>query len=171
MLSNHVEKLSALYNTAEAELPYFKRNTYEQAFEKYYKANTYIFDEINSELEGQDEEFVSKYLDEFSDLFVAIFKAEYDAIDKKGKKSTYVTSHNSPLVIYVFPAILYYSAKWCKPCVEALTKKWNEAFTEVQIGYGTYEDIKSGFKSKLCYITTAVCEGMNKPDDCMSTLR
>ena len=78
-----------------------------------------------------------------------------------------MTNHNSPLVIFVFPAILEYSAKWCKPCVEAIVNKWNETFTEVKLSYGTYEDIKSGFKTKLCYITTAVCDSLNKPDNCL----
>lgn len=166
MIANHVEKLTALYTSAEEKLPYFKRNYYEQAFKKYYDENLATFDELNSDLEGKEPEFVDEYLDEFSDLFVAIFKEEYDAISKKSKKSTFVTNHNTPLVVFMFPAILNYSAKWCKPCVEKLVEKWNKAFTEVKLGYGTYEDIKGGFKTKLCYITTAVCECLNKDDDC-----
>lgn len=166
MLSNYNDKLETLYKSAEEKMPYFKRNYYEQAFMKYYEENLPIYEELNSELEGKDTDFVDNYISEFADLFVGIFKAEYDAIDKKGKKSTYVTNHNTPMVVFVFPAILNYSAKWCKPCVEKLVEKWNLAFTEYKIGYGTFENIKSGFKSKLCYITTAVCDSLNKEDDC-----
>jgi len=166
MITNHVEKLTALYNSAEEKMPYFKRNVYDQAFNKYYEENLSTFDEMNSELEGQSIEFVDEYLNEFSDLFIAIFKSEYDKIEKKGKRSTYVTDHNTPIVIYMFPAILHYEAKWCRRCVEVLVEKWNATFTEVKIGYGTYEDIKAGFKYKLCYITTAVCDSLNKADDC-----
>ena len=173
MITNHEDKLRKLYDLAEEQMPYFKRNYYEQAFEKYRKEIAYILDEVNDELEGKDEDTVQSYTSEFADLFVSIFKAEYDEIPKKGKKETYVTNHNTPLVIYLFPAILEYSAKWCKPCVEALVNTWNNAFTEMKIGYGTYSDIKSGFKTKLCYITTAVCESLNKDDDCaeLSMLR
>lgn len=166
MITNHIEKLTALYTSADEKMPYFKRNVYEQAFQKYYAENLPVFDEINSELEGQTVDFVDDYLEELAKAFVGIFKAEYDQIEKKGKKSTYVTNHNTPLVIFVFPAILNYSAKWCKPCVEMLVAKWNEAFTEMKISYGTYEDIKAGFKYKLCYITTAVCDSLNKGDNC-----
>ncbi len=105
MISNHLDKLKALYTTAENELPFFKRNLYEQAFEKVYAANLSTFDEINEELEHKEDDFVSSYLEELADAFVSIFKAEYDEIPKKGKKSTYVSNHNTPLVIYVFPAI------------------------------------------------------------------
>ena len=167
MISNYEEKFHSLYNSAEEQLPYFKRNLYEQAFKKYCDTNKQIFDEINSELEGKDEEIVTSYNSDFAEKFVGIFKAEYDQISKKGKKSSYVTNHNSPLVIYIFPAIISYSAKWCRPLVEAIVAEWNKNFKETSIGYGTYEDIKSGFKTKLCYVTTAVCESLNKADDCL----
>ena len=167
MITNHIEKLTTLYDSAEKEMPYFKRNVYDQAFKKVYEANLATFDELNADLEGQSLEFVEDYLAELADAFVSIFKTEYDQIEKKGKRNSYLTDHNTPIVIYVFPAILYYGAKWCKPCVETLVAKWNEAFTEVTIGYGTYEDIKAGFKYKLCYVTTAVCDSLNKPDDCI----
>lgn len=166
MITNYEVKLRRMYDLAEEQMPFFKRNYYEQAFNKYSEAIKDILDEINSELEGKDEQTVSEYAAEFARLFIDIFKAEYDAIPKKGKKHTYVTDHNTPLVIFLFPAILEYSAKWCKPLVETLVNKWNETFTEVSIGYGTYSDIRGGFKTKLCYITTAVCESINKPDDC-----
>ena len=165
MVTNHEEKFLTLYNDAEGELPSFKRNIYEQAFHSFYGKHLPLLDEINAELEGKDEATVSEYASEFADLFTGVFKSEYDQISKKGKKSTYVVNHNSPLVIYIMPAILNYSAKWCKPLVEAIVKKWNETF-DCNIGYGTFEDIKGGFKTKLCYITTAVCDNQGKADDC-----
>lgn len=173
MITNHEEKLRRMYDLAEAQMPFFKRNLYEQAFAKYSNDINDILDEINNELEGKDEQTVKVYTEEFAELFVNIFKSEYDAIPKKGKKSTYLTDHNTPLVIYVFPAILEYSAKWCKPCVDTLVNKWNITFTEVSIGYGSFSDIKGGFKTKLCYITTAVCESRKLSDDCfeLSVLR
>lgn len=166
MIENHSIKLRSLYDTAEELLPFFKRNDYEKAFNDYSNKNKFILDEINSELEGRDDETVSAYAKELATLFVSIFKEEYDGISKKGKKATFVTNHNTPLVVYVFPAILNYSAKWCKCVVEAIVCEWNNTFTETNISYGTYADIKGGFKTKLCYITTAVCESLNKPDDC-----
>lgn len=166
MITSPVEKLNALYAKAEEQMPFFKRNLYEQAFDKYYQESRSIYEEINGELEGKDDEVISSYVSELADAFVGIFKAEYDLITKKGKKHTYVTDHNSPLVIYILPGILHYPAKWAKPLVEAIVAKWNATFTELNIGYGTYEDIKSGFKTKLCYITTAVCESIHKSDDC-----
>ena len=86
MITNHEEKLRSLYESAEELMPFFKRNDYEKAFNDYSEKNKYIFDEINSELEGKDEETVNNYVSELATLFVEIFKKEYDDIDKKGKK-------------------------------------------------------------------------------------
>ncbi len=173
MIANYDEKLLRMYESAEEQMPFFKRNLYEQAFKKYSASINDILEEINSELEGKPEDFVLNYCDEFASLFVKRFKGEYDLLTKKGKKHSYVTDHNTPLVIYVFPAILEYSAKWCKPLVEAIVGLWNKTFTEVTISYGSYNDIKGGFKSKLCYVTTAVCESRNQDDNCyeLSLLR
>ena len=44
---------------------------------------------------------------------------------------------------------------------------WNEKMPEYKIGHSTYEGISGGFKKGIfCYITTAVCRSMHKPDDC-----
>ena len=41
MITNPVEKLNALYAKAEEQMPFFKRNLYEQAFDKYYQTNPF----------------------------------------------------------------------------------------------------------------------------------
>lgn len=173
MITDYREKCLNIFTLADEQMPFFKRNLYEQAFNKYCSEIKNILDEINDELEGKDEDTVNGYANEFADKFTGVFKAQYDELSKKGQKSTFVTNHNSPLVIFVFPAILEYSAKWCKPMVEAIVNKWNDTFKETNIGYGSFSDIKSGFKTKLCYITTAVCDSLNKPDNCreLSILR
>ena len=57
----------------------------------------------------------------------------------------------------------------------ALCDKWIETYPKFIYRIGTYEDLAAGFrkKFKLCFLTTAVCEYDNKPDDCyeLETLR
>ena len=43
---------------------------------------------------------------------------------------------------------------------------WNDNGVAIDIGKSTFEDIEGGFKSHFCYITTAVCQSLGKPDDC-----
>ena len=43
---------------------------------------------------------------------------------------------------------------------------WNRKMPENKIGHSTYESICGGFRDRICYITTAVCRSLSKPDDC-----
>lgn len=165
-MENSGVKLTLLYTEAEAKMPYFKRDYYEQAFTKYCALCDDIYKEIDDDIKDLSDEETNKYLNSLSEEFVSIFANEYKSITKKGKQTTFVTNHNTPLVIYFFPAILNYNAKWSIPFCDLVKEKWNKTFTQMAISYGTYADIKGGFKTKLCYITTAVCESLDLPVDC-----
>lgn len=169
-MENSGVKLTLLYTEAEAKMPYFKREYYEQAFVKYCAVCNDIYKEIDDDLVDKSESEVDEYLSRLAKEFVSIFANEYNRIDKKGKQNTFVSNHNTPMVIYVFPGILNYNAKWSEPFCEKIKNEWNSIFTQMAISYGTYSDIKSGFKTKLCYITTAVCQSLNLPEDCKELL-
>lgn len=164
-MSISIDDLKALYTNAEDKMPYFKRNTYEQAFKKYIDECTPVYSMIDSYV-GEDDDVMKERISEIASVFVGYFKSEYDLITKKSGKRTFVTNHNSPLVIYMFPGILEYKAKWSGLLCDEIVSKWNDSFNELTISYGSYENIKSGFKTSICYITTAVCRSLNKADDC-----
>ena len=53
--------------------------------------------------------------------------------------------------------------------VSLLQKKWVERYPKSPFYLGDYESISGGFRKKflgLCFITTAVCQELGKPDDC-----
>lgn len=53
-------------------------------------------------------------------------------------------------------------------CVAA-AEKWVERYPKSPFYLGDYESISGGFRKKflgLCFITTAVCQELGKPDDC-----
>jgi len=165
-LDNSGVKLTLLFTEAVEKMPYFKRDYYEQAFTKYCVACDDVYKEISSDLENLSDDEKNNYLDKLADEFVSIFANEYSQITKKGKQTSYITEHNAPMVIYVFPGILNFDADWSVPFCDVLKEKWNKVFNIVPLSYGTYGDIKSGFKTKLCYITTAVCNSLNMSENC-----
>lgn len=73
--------------------------------------------------------------------------------------------------VYMFVAFFIPSALKCErpfsePLADSLVNTWNERFPEQKIKKATYEKINDGFKYKLCFITTAVCQSLGKPDHC-----
>ena len=53
-----------------------------------------------------------------------------------------------------------------KEIVDCMIERWNDHDLELKISKSEFEQIQGGFKSRLCYITTAVCASLGKPDDC-----
>lgn len=165
-MDNKGAKLTLLYTDAKERMPYFKRKYYEQAFIKHCAICNDIYLEIDNETKELNDIERAKYIDDLAQDFVDIFAAEYKQISKKGKQISYTTDHNTPLVVYTFPGILNYNAVWSKDLCDSIVQKWNAVFNTMTLSYGTYSDINSGFKTKLCYITTAVCSSLGLSDDC-----
>ena len=79
------------------------------------------------------------------------------------------------LVAFILPALKRHSGKCENILTEAIVNTWNGKYKKNKIAPTSFEEINTGFsaRSKFCYITTAVCGRMGKPDDCyeLRTLR
>ena len=66
----------------------------------------------------------------------------------------------------VIPMFRYGRMDACEEIVDCMIERWNDHDLELKISKSEFEQIQGGFKSRLCYITTAVCASLGKPDDC-----
>lgn len=142
----------------------FKRDAYKTYFLNYYEKNSGTLDQIDALYESsEDKELV---IHTVSDYFIDGVKANYDELTKKSAKEQFVMDQNTMLVVYVIPFILHCKKEFSTPLANEIVDKWNQTFSKYHVSIGTFEDIDGGFKRKLCYITTAVCESLGKSDDC-----
>ena len=75
--------------------------------------------------------------------------------------------YNMNMAVYVIPFLNYSRNEDCEKLSRRIVEVWNEKkVTSLTLSHSSYDDIAEGFRSKLCYITTAVCEHMQKEDDC-----
>ena len=70
------------------------------------------------------------------------------------------------LIVYMIPALVDSRLESLNVLAKMIIDKWNATFKGHTLSVGTFTEIDAGFKRKLCYITTAVCETLGKPDDC-----
>ncbi|WWR14671.1 CFI-box-CTERM domain-containing protein [Lachnospiraceae bacterium JLR.KK008] len=84
---------------------------------------------------------------------------------KIGREATQM-NRNMYMVTFLLPALLYQEKEKYTDLADAICEKWSQTFKNSNIHAADYDTLISGFKRKLCYITTAVCEGLNKPSDC-----
>ena len=73
---------------------------------------------------------------------------------------------NMQLAVLIYPSVLHYRGKSSQPLVDTISAKWKEAFPKSNVTPADVETIQNGFKRKFCYISTAVCQELGKPDDC-----
>lgn len=161
--------VAALLEQEEKWIQDFGRDKYAASFDEYLEENRELWNSFRQLFrdETNDEETENAVAD------VLVNKAK-ELIDMQSKRITREKTQlniNLYMVSYVFPALLEcqeYRGKDgnANKMAEAICRKWKEAFPKYAIQYADYNSIQSGFKQKLCYITTAVCRGLQKTEDC-----
>lgn len=141
----------------------FKRNTYKDAFEDYFRKNYEIYVAL---------EKIYRFDNQEKTMFQSLAKTFVDTINndikdlKKRSKERKLLDFNMVMAVYVLPGILHYGGEFTDYFADLLIMNWKQTFSLGNLGKATFETINKGFKTKLCYITTAVCESLGKSDDC-----
>lgn len=99
-------------------------------------------------------------------LFCRIECRKYWIRKVQKKKENVLMKYNLGMVTYVIPMFRYGRMDACEEIVDCMIERWNDHDLELKISKSEFEQIQGGFKSRLCYITTAVCASLGKPDDC-----
>lgn len=159
-----VDDIRNIFNDRESLLKEFKKDSYEEAFNRFGNANAETFHKIvlgiSAEGDGQEQ------MAGICGLFTRAAADLLDAAPSKGKREELQMKLNMFMATYVLPTILENKNENCKELTQMLCKSWGDSFKNSSIKASTYDKIKEGFRSKLCYITTAVCESLDKPEDC-----
>lgn len=100
--------------------------------------------------------------------------SQLEKIPSKRKRQMAAFDYNLNMVAYFLPLLGETGCEEKDDVIGQMTVMWNKKIPDAKIAYTSYESIKNGFRrSVLCYITTAVCRSLGKPDDCyeLNTLR
>jgi len=149
----------------------FKRNTYPAAFSDYFEKHSETFEAIEKIylLEDKKEGVLSC-------LSASIAKhAQEELVQLKRNREVEkrLIEYTCSITAYLNPAILEFNGTFSSLMVDNILLSWKETFPKTNMKRATFNEINSGFRNKLCYITTAVCETFGKSDDCyeLRTLR
>ncbi len=156
-------RTAELFASCDNPLKQFKKSTFEDDFSNFYNANRDLFEAMEMVYVGggQSEEAAMQ----LTDYILEAARNEVAKETKKSAKSQKQMDFNFLVSIQFIPAVRKYPASFVEPLSELLVKRWNEAF-DANIGLASYDMIAGGFRKKLCYVTTAVCEGLGKGPDC-----
>lgn len=156
--------VTMLMEDMEEPLKNFKKNLYEANFREYLRIHSDTLDSIERAYTMLNES--DDFLGELADRLIQKANEKMSVLSNKRKQEEFLLNQNMALVIYMNPAILEQNKRSGEAFVKVILEKWKENFPTTNLKYSTFEQINSGFTRKFCYITTAVCETLNKPDDC-----
>ncbi len=158
------EALRTLFDEMTEHVQYFNRKYYEPVFEDAVHQHMDVITAIARHCEeAEDKEAV---MDELAGVLPQYVAGKLKGLSKR-ERGNKAMDYNMTIALFVIPMINYSQDPYCDRVTDLLVEKWNgEKVTGLNIGKADYEKIRSGFKKKWCYITTAVCESQNKPDDC-----
>lgn len=152
-----------LFERMEDRLKGFQRKHYADVFRDYIEENETFFTKLGQMSDSEDAQEQSE---EFANLVVSYMLKSMDGITGKGKRERKQLDYNMFMAVYLLPAILEGKQGKARELTDLICEKWEAAFKGSHIRGADFSSIASGFKTNMCYITTAVCRSLNKPDDC-----
>lgn len=165
-----VEALQNLLFGIENPMQYFKKALYMEFFKKYVFENAKNLAILEQAyLASEDQKAL---MERIAEPLVVRVEEELNKL-RKHKRDEQQMDYNLAMVVYVFPALLETNNASGKAWVDVLSAVWKKHFPKTELKSATSKEINAGFRYRFCYITTAVCESRQKPDDCyeLSLLR
>lgn len=163
-MSDIKELAAAVLADEEAFVKRFSRSEYTGAFEDFMNRHADFYREAGILL---SEESVPE-AERFEDLSGQLIEAA-DGVMKDVARRDQLHAQNDLnlfMVCFVIPGFLEYGDRVeklrNKDAMTALCKKWGGHFRDSRIQPASMEEIDSGFRRKLCYITTAACLALGR---------
>lgn len=141
----------------------FKKNLYEPSFRAYEKEQEGLMDLLEDTYEGLSNP--DGFLKSLASSMVEQVQLRLDGKNKR-KQEDLMMGFNMSLVIYVNPALIAHNKMSGRALAQEVLAAWKEQFPKTNLKLSDFDAINNGFKRRFCYITTAVCESLGKPDDC-----
>lgn len=170
------EMLTAMENLfaqAQQKVAEFGKDTYEQSFRDFLEKNAELWKTMTAPCtSSKEEDGIRQECEEIAKALAGEADKKRSAGQKKSKRDRMQLEYNLFMVSYVLPAIREYYKEQVGPSkqvdvlTEAICQEWAKYPSGGHIEAADYESIKGGFKTKLCFVTTAVCTGLHKPQDC-----
>lgn len=167
------ERLAEFFDEMLPQTKKVRKKTYDSIVEDACEKYQGLLDEINEAIEQEEEAEREALVDHFASV-IPDYASEKMQNLKKVERDRNSVDFNVNMVVYIVPVLNRKTGTHCEEVAKRMVEIWNEKkVTGVDIGYSTYASISGGFRKGMCYITTAVCESRNLPDDCyeLETLR
>lgn len=158
------EGMKDLLENSPDAMKQFQRDRYPDAFHAYCKKHAATL----SALERRYLQVIDKeqFLVNMAEELARSADEQLAALPKKNAREKLAADLNMCLIVYTIPAVLETQNTSAAPFSEKILAAWKSHFPKTNLKAAGFQQINAGFERKPCYITTAVCKTLGKPDDC-----
>lgn len=160
-----LESIPQLFKQYDQSMINFNRSNYCTRFEDYIKTGSQVL--------MPAENLYKRSAQEGDALIGELTKTIIDTADRmlldkpKARQKEALMQLRFFLTCYMVPMIRGLKLSLSEPLAECIVQTWNSQNPKNTFQKADFDQILQGFQRKgMCFITTAVCETMNKPDDC-----
>lgn len=161
-----LEHAGAACKEYSAKVKAFRKDSYHELFERYKEENYAFYTAVKLVLDYASEESLDGIYHQIAGAFIREQEAALEQVKKKNEKFTVQMDKNMFMAVYVLLSIKEIRGSRANELAEAICKEWGSSFKDSNIIASDYDSIVQGFKRKLCYVTTAVCQNLNKGENC-----
>lgn len=165
-----LESIKDLTDNCEQYMDNFKRSSYAGSFDNYSQLGISVLKPAER-YASMSEQNYGKVLEEVTQTFIDSINNRIEEKTKNGldklRKSVITDQCRFFLAVYAIPMIRSLNYRISEPLADNIIEKWIKQYPKYSFLKASYTEIQNGFKHRgLCFITTAVCESLNKEDDC-----
>jgi hypothetical protein len=164
-----LEQIESLVQDYDALLLRFTKEAYTNSFLEYSKLGESILipAEHYAALSEQSREQV---LQDISGRLIRAIEQQIEGnkgILFKKSKAVLIDQHRFFLAVYLVPMLNYLKLELSDSLTDRIMMDWIQRHPKSEFKKATYEELSTGFLRKgFCFITTAVCDTLGKPEDC-----
>lgn len=161
--------ITGLTEDYEKFLTEFTRTAYHTSFDRYEQTGASILLPIEryASLSDQTAETIAE---EVAKRLIDSIENEIQGLKNSIKgpiKDRTMDRYRFFLTVYTVPMIRHLRYSISEPLAESIMTQWCSRYPKLLFKKAEFEDLEAGFRRKgLCFITTAVCETLDKEDDC-----
>ncbi len=171
--ANYKESLAGipqLLNDMEQMLPRFAINKYRDCFHEYERESTQLLLPAE-QYASLSEENCRQVVEELTEILINTVTEELDTKNNKKKvpKSTRIDQYRFFFTVYLVPMVRHLKYEISEPFADVFIAAWIRAYPKYPFQKSEFDHLLAGFKRKalgFCFITTAVCDTLQKEDDC-----
>lgn len=165
-----LDQISGMFEQAPDRISEFKKESYAASFESHLEEYASVWCAL-TEAWNADTPDREKQRIQAAECPAVKARCMLESAGGRTKRQQLQHNLNLYMVSYFLPALIAYQRRRGVPEGEtfeltgAICGSWNTHFGQ-HIQAADYESIQAGFKQKLCFVTTAVCCGLHRPQDC-----